>query len=111
MSDEGGVVKDSRTPEEIKNEVEDERIRKHAHEKDQVLSKLPGSMYPFMRHYLNCGMNILLYGVGSKRKFLNLFTMKHVVNEPTLVINGFHSAASMKSVTNPMLSFAFKKKI
>jgi hypothetical protein len=37
--------------------------------------------------------------------------MKHIVNEPTLLINGFHSAATMKSVTNPMLSFAFKKKI
>jgi hypothetical protein len=64
-----------------------------------------------MKHYLNCGLNILIHGVGSKRKFLNLFTMKHIVNEPTLIINGFHSAANMKSITNPMLTFAYKKKI
>lgn len=37
MIDEGGLVKDQRNQEEIKNEVEDERIRKHGKEKDQLL--------------------------------------------------------------------------
>lgn len=111
MKDEGGVVvRDQKNQDDIKNEVEDEKVRKHAEEKDALLTKLALN-FSYMKHYLNCGLNILLYGVGSKRRFLNLFTMKYIVNEPTLVINGFHSAASMKSITNPMLNFAHRQKI
>jgi hypothetical protein len=86
-------------------------LRKHPAEKDFILERLPQTMFTSMRHYMNCGFNLLIYGVGSKRKFLNLFTMKYLNNEPTLIINGFHSAATMKSITNPMLNFAFKKKL
>jgi hypothetical protein len=113
MRDEGGagVVRDQRNQDEVKNEVEDERLRKHPKEKDHILERLPYTMFHPMRHYLNCGFNLLVYGVGSKRKFLNLFTMKHLNNEPTLIVNGFHSAATMKSITNPILNFAFRKKL
>jgi len=42
MKDEGGgVVRDQKNQDDIKNEVEDERVRKHAEEKDALLSKLP----------------------------------------------------------------------
>ena len=103
-------MRDQRNQDEIKNEVEDERLRKHPKEKDQILERLP-LLFPQMRHYMNCGFNLLVYGVGSKRKFLNLFAMKNLNNEPTLIINGFHSAATMKSITNPMLGFAGRKKL
>jgi len=68
-----GVVKDQKNQEDIKHEVEDERIRKHTTEKEKNFHKLTGN-FSYMRHYLNCGLNLLIYGVGSKRSFLNHFT-------------------------------------
>ena len=85
--------------------VADEKIRKHDKEKMILLQKLP-VFFSDMKHYLNCGQNILLYGVGSKRKFLNLFAMKIKFDEPTLVINGYHSGAAPKTLTNSILRFA-----
>jgi len=103
-----GVVKDSRNQEEMKNEVEDERLRKHPAEKDKIKEMFPKLMFPQMKHYLNCGLNLLIYGVGSKRGMVNFFVQKHLTNDPRLIVNGFHSATSMKSITNPTLNFAVK---
>ena len=61
-----------------------------------------------MKHYLGCNFNVLLHGVGSKRVFLNTFTASALHGSPRHVVNGFHSACSMKSVTNPILNFASK---
>jgi hypothetical protein len=61
-----------------------------------------------MKHYINCGFNLLLHGVGSKRAFLNYFSQMYLNGEPRLIINGYHSATSMKTITNGMLSFAGK---
>ena len=64
-----------------------------------------------MKHYLNCGFNLLIYGVGSKRDFINNFAQTCLSGEPLLYVNGFHSAANMKAVTNPMVNFAIKHQL
>lgn len=61
-----------------------------------------------MKHYINCGFNILFYGVGSKWNFVNQVVMKYLHEDHRLVVNGFHSATNMKSITNSMLAYAQK---
>ena len=61
-----------------------------------------------MRYFINVNFNILVYGVGSKRNFINNFILTHFSHEPCLIVNGFHSGANMKAITNPMIKFINK---
>lgn len=36
------------------------------------------ALFPKMRHYMMCGFNLLIYGVGSKRNFVNNFAMSQM---------------------------------
>jgi len=101
----GGVVKDDRQNDDMKKEEEEDHLKKHLKEKEKLNEYLK-HMGQTMKHYINCGFNLLLYGVGSKRNFLNYFALSQLHNEPKVVINGFHSATSIKCVTNPLLNFA-----
>ena len=64
--------------------------------------------FSHMKYYLDCGFSLLIYGVGSKRELINTFVTTSLVNEPCLIVNGFHTATSLKSITNPMLKFINK---
>jgi hypothetical protein len=64
-----------------------------------------------MRHYINCGFNLLIYGVGSKWDFLNNFVKRYLGEHHRLVINGFHSATNIKSITNQMVAYATKNNL
>lgn len=97
-----------RKREESKNETEDDQNRKHAKEKENYTNKQMKALGPVLKHYINCGFNILIYGTGSKRNFVNHFVQHYLYNEPRMIVNGFHSAATIKSVTNPILNFAMK---
>jgi hypothetical protein len=87
---------------------EDDSIKKHLNEKLEYLKITKSQVSTVMKHYLACGFNILLYGVGSKRSFINEYTLSQLNGSPRHVVNGYHSACSIKSVTNPLLNFAFK---
>ena len=87
---------------------EDDGIKKHLNEKEEYLRISKSQVTTVMKHYLACGFNIVMYGVGSKRSFINEFTLMQLSGSPRHVVNGYHSACSIKSVTNPLLNFAFK---
>ncbi len=74
--EDGGVVKDQRGQDEFKHETEDDSTKKHAKEKEEYFVKQYNNLQHSMRHYLNCGFNLLLYGVGSKRVFVNNFVTR-----------------------------------
>ena len=60
--------------EEMKREYEDDKIIKNKAEKAANMKKLhsPVCMQP-MKYFLDCGYNLLVYGVGSKRNLINNF--------------------------------------
>ena len=50
-----------------------------------------------MRFLQDCGFNLLIYGVGSKIDFLNLFCQRYLMNtETVLMFNGYHTNCSIK---------------
>ena len=42
-----------------------------------------------MKYMMDCGFNLLVYGVGSRYKLLNMFYMKHLSKNPVLYFNGY----------------------
>eukprot|EP00347_Sterkiella_histriomuscorum_P017627 403348615 len=51
---------------------------------------------------------LLIYGVGTKREFINRFIVSQMQNIPCLIINGFHSATNIKSISQPLVKFVQK---
>lgn len=81
---------------------------KHEAEKEKLFSYIRDNCFYKLKYYLDCGFNLLVYGVGSKRKILNLFASSKLENEPCLIINGFHSAASIKTILNCLNNYIYK---
>ena len=63
--------------------------------------------YVKMRFYQDCGLNILVFGVGSKRDFLNQYVDEHIrrQGQNIVVVNGYHSATNLKSVFGGILNY------
>lgn len=87
-------------------EKEEDDLRKHRQEKEALQTFNLERYGGMMKHYINCGFNLLVYGVGSKWDFLNNFIKRYLGEHHRLVINGFHSATNMKSITNQMVNYA-----
>ncbi|TNV78862.1 hypothetical protein FGO68_gene498 [Halteria grandinella] len=92
-------------------EKEEDDLRKHRLEKEALQTFNLERYGGMMKHYINCGFNLLIYGVGSKWDFLNNFAKRYLGEHHRLVINGFHSATSMKSITNQMVTYAQKNNL
>lgn len=90
-------------------EFEDDTLRKHAQEKRKMQEELRSPVrFQQMKYMMDCGFNILVHGVGSKRELINRFVTSQINNEPCLIVNGFHSGTSIKSIVHPMMKFANK---
>ena len=89
-------------------EKEEEEWKKHRLEKEQLATFNLEKFGMRMKHYINCGFNLLIYGVGSKWTFINNYLQRHMKDDHCLVVNGYHSATNMKTVTNPMMGYAQK---
>jgi hypothetical protein len=87
-------------------EKEEEKYKKHVAEKEELATRNIQMFGPMMRHYINCGFNLLIYGIGSKWSFINNFAHKFLQEDHRIFVNGYHSATNMKSVTNPLVNFA-----
>ena len=48
-------------------------IKKHESEKLNVIKAANSSKFDKMEHFLECGFNLLVYGVGSKRETITNF--------------------------------------
>ena len=103
--EEDGEVVKLKQEEETVQEKEDDKIKKHHQLKLAYYDKQWSLNHYQMKYYLNCGFNLLIYGVGSKRNFVNRLVQYHLATDPCLVINGFHSGTTMKTITNPMIKF------
>ena len=75
---------------------------KHAHEKQIKSHNLKEDLFPKLKFYIDCGLNVCLYGVGSKRDLLNSFLTEVLVMQGIgcFAVNGYHSASNIKSVLN-----------
>jgi len=52
-----------------------------------------------MKYLLDCGFNVLLYGVGSKTDFINFFCQTQLLQtESVLMMNGYHTNCTIKHV-------------
>jgi len=60
---------------------------------------------------LETGMNAFLYGIGSKREYVNEFWAHELEDSPWLLVNGYHSNWSVRHVTNDLVEFLNKRSV
>ncbi|CDW82556.1 origin recognition complex subunit 2 [Stylonychia lemnae] len=95
--------------EDAVREQEDTSTKKHLQQKQAILSQLFSQKnFQSWKYFLDCGFNLLIYGIGSKRKLINNFIQHYLQQEPCIILNGFHSATTIKSLTNPIIKFIYK---
>lgn len=84
-------------------------IRKHVQEKQSHYNELsnPRTTLKTWKYYYECGFNLMIFGVGSKRNLINTF-VSTFIEDPKLVINGFHSGVTIKSIITPLSKFVQK---
>jgi uncharacterized membrane protein len=95
-----GPIKMEKENNDITNLIDIDPPRKHEDEKRNLTGYIKLEQMPTMKYYLDCGFNLLVYGVGSKRNILNYFASSLLANDHVLIINGFHSAANIKLILN-----------
>lgn len=85
----------------------EEAEQKHAVEKARVVQRLQATEFPKMLFYLKSGFNIVAYGIGSKRQFLNDFVAQHITSQQLscLVVNGYHSGTTIKSLLGSIFNY------
>jgi hypothetical protein len=89
-------------------EKENDDLKKHLDELDRYRDMLYRKNQSQWLYYLNCGFNLLFYGVGCKRDILNYFVTNNLSQDPIMIMNGYHSSVSMKTITKGMVKFASK---
>ena len=60
--------------------------------------------YPYWLFQMSAGYNILLYGLGSKRKLIEDFRNKHLSNVCHLVVNGYFPGITVKHILSKLTS-------
>ena len=67
-------------------------------------------LYQKMKYMLDCGFNLLVYGVGSKVDILNYFVQKQLIMQccDVIIFNGFHSGCNMKKVVDEITGWFLK---
>ena len=89
--------------------VEDSMI-KNKDEHDRFPDEQAQKLYEKMKFYLDCDFNLFLYGVGTKKNFLNSFVLSQLKEEHVgCVINGYHSGTTIKAVVREMEKFVKEK--
>jgi hypothetical protein len=61
-----------------------------------------------MKYMLDCGFNLMVYGVGSRYKLLNLFFQKHLSKYPVIQFNGYLGTCNMKNVIKELWNYIHK---
>lgn len=60
---------------------------------------------------LDCGFNLLIYGVGSKLDIINIFVQREIQsNQSVLVFNGYHTACNMKCIVYSIVDWLYKER-
>lgn len=59
-----------------------------------------------MMFYLMCDMNLLVYGVGTKRNVIQDFMLEYVQPDyPTLMVRGYHSGLNPRQILEEVNSY------
>ena len=59
-----------------------------------------------MMFYLECDMNLLIYGVGSKRTLIQDFLANHVfASFPSILVRGYHSGLMPKAILTDIVDY------
>ncbi len=77
-------------------------------EDSQALYKEYTYLSPYWLHVLANGYNVLLYGLGSKKRLLDDFRNKHLQTSCHFVVNGFFPGLTMKQILNTLSSDLLK---
>ncbi|KAI7869677.1 origin recognition complex subunit 2-domain-containing protein [Spinellus fusiger] len=84
------------TPKEF-NAILSATPRKHTEEKERLLN-MHASYFSQWKFELHAGFNLLFYGYGSKRRFLNHFSEMTMKDGPLIIINGFFPSIQIKDI-------------
>ena len=57
---------------------------------------------------LDCGFNLLIYGYGSKRDAINLFHQRFLVDQETIIFNGYSQTCGVKIIVEKICSWFLK---
>jgi len=82
-------------------------IVKHVEEKKNLQESIKVNLFQKMKFYQDCGFNILVHGVGSKREVLNAYLNEklYLNGHDVTVVNGFHSGTGIKNILASCLKF------
>jgi origin recognition complex subunit 2 len=75
-------------------------------EHETAINKLVSSNYSYFdkwMYLMHENINILLYGLGSKKEILDTFHEKYLKKLPTIVVNGFFPSLSIKDVLDGII--------
>ena len=88
-------------------ETKADQYNKNVQAKKLRIDDIKKELFQKMKFYQDCGLNILVYGVGSKRHILNLYLLEQLKlnGHSCVAINGYHSATSMKSILTTMFNY------
>lgn len=78
-------------------------IKKHGQKKKDLNSAIAGRYFEKMEYFMDCEFNLLVFGVGSKRKMINNFV--NTIQMPKIVVNGYHVATTIRTVLNSVTRF------
>ena len=94
---------------------------KHFHQKEKRLEQILNPpieqvivhqpLFQKMKFMLDCGFNLLVFGIGSKYDILNLFAQKSLQNQnqTVLVFNSYNHGCNMKRVVDEIVSWFMKE--
>lgn len=82
-------------------------VFKHEAEKIRLKENLKTNLFQKMKFYQDCGFNIMMHGVGSKRDILNTYLNEKLIlnGHDVTVVNGFHSGTGMKNLLTSCFKF------
>jgi len=74
------------------------------------LDDLCRKLHTKRKFYQDSDLNLLCYGVGSKRDFLNIYVHEFIrmQHQSCIVINGFHSGTNLKVVFKELIGYILR---
>ena len=79
---------------------------KHCNERAAIIRRCEEEYFPQWKRQLMCGMNVMVYGFGSKRALLDTFARNHLTDGAVIVVDGCsgssNSSVSASSSISPL---------
>lgn len=79
-------------------EDKNDTFMKHKEHKNQYIEDQMATKFEKMKYMMDCGFNLLVYGVGSRYQVLNLFFQSHLSKQAILQCNGYVNTCNIKNL-------------